>query len=54
MTERKTIKCVGLPYPDYTELNKAMEQGWRVVSSTCDIEDSSVTFRLTREAADGN
>lgn len=51
MTERRTIRCPGLPYPDYTELNKARDEGWEVVAASCNIEDSSVTFRLVKEVA---
>ena len=49
MKDSKTIRCPGLPYPDYTELNKYQAEGWTVVKVRCDPDDYCVYFTLEKE-----
>ena len=50
MARRTTaVRCPGLPYPDFTELNRLQEEGWIVTRVRCDIEDHCVYFMLEKE-----
>lgn len=46
--ETKTVRCPGLPYPDYTELDKCLEEGWVITKVRCEPDDHSVYFALER------
>ena len=43
------VRCHGLPYPDYTELDKLLAEGWKVVKCRCDVDDHCVYFTLEKE-----
>lgn len=47
--ETTAVRCPGLPYPDYTELDKLIEEGWRIVRARCEPDDYCVYFSLERD-----
>lgn len=47
--ETTAVRCPGLPYPDYTELDKLLEEGWRVIRARCEPDDHCVWFTLERD-----
>lgn len=49
MKEKTVVRCFGLPYPDYTELNKLIEAGWKVIDARVKIDDHCVYFWLEKE-----
>ena len=53
LKEITAVRCPGLPYPDYTELNKLLEEGWKITKTRCEPNDYCVYFTLERGAEDG-
>lgn len=49
MKRTTAVRCPGLPYPDYTELNKLTEEGWEITKTRVDTNDHCVYFTLERE-----
>lgn len=49
MKETTAVRCPGLPYPDYTELDKLSEEGWRIIGTRCEPNDHCVYFTLERD-----
>ena len=54
MRETTSVRCPGLPYPDYTALDKLLEEGWKIIRTRVDIDDHCVYFTLERGADHGN
>lgn len=50
LKEITAVRCPGLPYPDYTELNKLLEEGWKIIKTRCEHNDYCVYFTLERSA----
>lgn len=50
LKEITAVRCPGLPYPDYTELNKLLEEGWKIIRTRCEPNDYCVYFTLERGA----
>ena len=49
LIETTAVRCPGLPYPDYTELDKLLEEGWRITRTRCEPDDHCVYFTLERD-----
>lgn len=49
MKETTAVRCPGLPYPDYTELEKLLEDGWKITKARCEVDDHCVYFTLERD-----
>ena len=54
MRETTAVRCPGLPYPDYTTLNKLQTEGWKTAKVRADPDDHCVYFQLEREAEDND
>ena len=54
MRETTAVRCPGLPYPNYTELDKLLEEGWNITRTRCEPADHCVYFTLERESADND